>query len=142
MSRLHTYLWRNAPDANFGYFLLRVFTGIGLLTHGIPKLAAGPDRWAGIGQVVTNIGFPGPAVFWGFMAAFAESFGAALLIVGLMTRASAFLIAVTMAVAAFVAHGNDPFAGREMALLYLFISLMFMLKGAGSYAVDRFLPQN
>ncbi len=142
MKQLFGLCWRNTPDRNIGYLAMRIFLGIALLTHGLPKLAAGPERWEQLGRTVTGIGFPGPAVFWGFMAAFAESIGAIFLVLGLLTPLAAFLIVVTMAVAAFIAHGGDPFAAREMALLYLFGSLMFMLKGGGHYAVDRFLPRS
>ncbi len=136
------YLWRSSQEKNIGYLFLRVCLGIGLLTHGIPKIAAGPDLWERLGGTVTGLGIPGPAVFWGFMAAFAESFGAVLLIIGLLTPAAAFLIFVTMTVAVLVAHSGEPFSGREMALLYMFSSLMFMLKGAGQYSIDRFLPHS
>ncbi len=142
MSTLYSCLWHSKPERNLGYLALRVFTGAALLTHGVPKLLDGPERWAGLGGVVTGIGFPGPAVAWGFLCAFAESFGAALLLLGLLTPAAAFLIVVTMTVAVLVAHRGDTFAGREKAMLYLFSALLFMLKGAGSYALDRCLPRN
>ena len=141
MKKIVSLCWKNSADRNIGFLVLRVFLGLGLLTHGLPKLAAGPERWEGLGQVVTGIGVPGPAVFWGFMSAFAESIGAIFLVLGLLTPLMALLIVINMSVAVFVAHSGDPFAGREMALLYLFGSLMFMLKGAGHYAVDRFLPR-
>ncbi len=129
-------LFVTSDDRNIGYLLLRVFVGIALMTHGIPKIAAGPERWEGIGGVMGTIGIPGPAVFWGFMAAVAESVGALFLVVGAFTTVASFLIVVTMTVAAFVAHSGDPFSAREMALLFLFSGLCFMVKGAGRYSMD------
>ncbi|MCA1809457.1 MAG: DoxX family protein [Kiritimatiellia bacterium] len=139
MKKIQNCLWHTTSDGNIGYLLLRVFIALALLTHGLPKLTAGPELWGQLGGAVTGLGVPGPAVFWGFMAAFAESIGSIMLLVGLLTPAAAALIAVTMAVAAFVVHGGQGFAGRELALLYLFPGLLFMLKGAGRYSLDYLL---
>ncbi len=141
MKGLQYYLWRAKPEANLAYLALRIFVGIAMFTHGYGKLIAGPDRWRAIGGVMGSIGIPGPAVFWGFMAAFAESIGAIMLAIGLLTPVAAFLIAVTMFVAVFVAHAGDPFGARELGLMFFFTSLLFMLKGAGTYSIDRWLPQ-
>ncbi len=141
MNKAGYYLWRTSDERSIGYLLMRVFIGCGILTHGIPKIAAGPRLWETLGQNVTGLGVPGPAVFWGFMSAFAESFGAMLLVLGLLTPAAALLIVVNMGVAAFVAHQGGSFAERELPLIYFFSALLFMLKGGGHYAVDRFLPR-
>ncbi|MFU8779616.1 MAG: DoxX family protein [Kiritimatiellia bacterium] len=141
MKQLQYYLWRAKPEANLAYLALRIFVGIAMFTHGIGKLTGGPDSWRGLGRVMGSVGIPGPAVFWGFMAAFAESIGAVLLTVGLLTPVASFLIAVTMTVAVFVAHAGDPFSTRELGLMFLFTAVLFMFKGAGSYSVDRWLPQ-
>jgi len=141
MKSLLYYLWRARTERNVAYLALRVFVGVALFTHGYGKLIGGRDQWRGIGAVMGSIGIPGPAVFWGFMAAFAESVGAILLAIGLFTPLAAFLIASTMFIAAFVVHGSDPFQVKELAFMFLFTSLLFLFKGAGSYSVDHFLPQ-
>ncbi|HPT17749.1 MAG TPA: DoxX family protein, partial [Kiritimatiellia bacterium] len=69
-------------DANVGLLLLRVFIGAALLTHGWGKMFGG---LGGFIDGVAQMGFPAPTVL-GFLAAFAESFGAILLAVGLLTR--------------------------------------------------------
>lgn len=136
MRKLLSYLFVTSDDGNIGLLLLRVFAGIGILTHGVPKILGGPEFWEKVGSVMSKIGVPGPAVFWGFMAAVAEGVGGVLLLLGALTTVASFLIFFTMTVASLVAHAGDPFAKREMALLYLFIALCFMLKGAGRYSVD------
>ncbi len=62
-----------------------------------------------------------------------------MLALGLLTRPSAFLVSFTMAVAAFLQHASDPWSKKEMALLYLAIGVMFMLKGAGRFSADHVL---
>jgi len=111
---------------------LRVFTGLSMaLAHGWPKLQSP----AGIIKGTAGMGFPAPE-FFGWAAILAEFVAALLLAIGLGTRVSAFFVAITMAVAAFIRHGEDPFAKQEKALLYLFIALLFFFKGAGKYSVD------
>ena len=45
----------------------------------------------------------------------------------------------TMLVAGFGVHAADPFARKEMALLYLAIAVMFLLVGSGKYGVDAWI---
>ena len=124
-------------DANVGLPILRVFIGAALLTHGWGKMFGG---LGGFIDGVAQMGFPAPTVL-GFLAAFAESFGAILLAVGLLTRPAAFLIVATMGVAVGVAHGGQPFAAQEAAWLYLVPALFFLLKGAGQWSLDAWVAK-
>jgi putative oxidoreductase len=123
-----------SPLTNLGLTLLRIFTGIGLMTHGIGKIPPSEQFVGG----VANLGFPLPQVF-AWAAGLSEFAGGALLILGLLTRPTAFFVAFTMAVAAFGVHLNDPFAKKEMALLYFFIALAFLFMGANYWSVDGIL---
>jgi putative oxidoreductase len=109
----------------------------------LKKILIGTDADANLGGFIENVGqmgFPAPAVM-GFLAAFAESFGAILLAIGLLTRPAAFLIAATMAGAALKVHAGQGFSGQEMAWLYFFPALFFLLKGAGQWSVDAILSK-
>lgn len=117
---------------NFGLLLLRVaFSGM-LLTHGIPKLLklfSGNLGFAdpfGMGQTVSLI-----------LAIIAEVIFSILIIVGFKTRLATIPIIITMLVAAFIFHGNDPFGSKELPLLYLigFVSIAFL--GPGKFSIDR-----
>ena len=119
-------------DANVGLLVLRVFIGGALLTHGWGKMFGGLEQFTGF---VASLGVPAPSVM-AFLAAFAESFGAILLAIGLLTRPAAFLIVATMAVAVFGAHKGAAFSVQEAAWLYLVPALFFLLKGAGQWSVD------
>ena len=46
---------------------------------------------------------------------------------------------ITMLVAVFMVHGNDPFAKQEMALLYLFHYILIFVAGPGSISIDRMI---
>jgi putative oxidoreductase len=122
-------------SAETGLTLLRIFGGISLaLAHGIGKMPP-EERFIGF---VASIGFPAPA-FFAWCASLAELAGGILLALGLLTRPAAFFILFTMAVAFFGVHLHDPYQKKELALLYGFISLAFVLAGSGRISVDAIL---
>jgi putative oxidoreductase len=104
------------------------------MTHGLPKLFG----WLG--------GFGGPGEAAELMSRFGvagvlETFGGLLIVIGLLTRPVAFLLAGQMAVAYFWIHSgfSDPWwwtNGGEMAMLFSFIFLFFSAWGAGPFSVD------
>ncbi|NNE65625.1 MAG: DoxX family protein [Pyrinomonadaceae bacterium] len=122
---------------NLGITLLRIFAGFGLLYgHGIDKVR---DP-SGIIGFATKTGFPLPWLF-GWAAALSEFLGAGLLIFGLLTRVSSFFIACTMLTGFLFVHLNDPFAKQEKVLLYLFVALLFLIKGSGDWSVDALISK-
>ena len=133
--KVKSVLFSGDADANLGLLLLRVFVGAAMMTHGIPKMFGGLDQFTGM---VTKLNIPAPSIM-AVLAAVSESLGALLLALGLATRPVAALLSVTMAVAAFIALSGRPFAGRELALFYLCVALLFLFKGAGKWSVDAVL---
>ena len=121
--------------ANAGLTLLRIFAGISLMmAHGVSKIP--PSE--GLINRAGEIGFPAPTIF-AWAAALSEFVGGAFLALGFLTRVSSFFIACTMLTALIGVHRADPFQRQELALLYLFIAVAFMLKGAGDWSIDRYL---
>ena len=112
---------------NAGLALLRIFAGVSLsLAHGWGKV---PVKQQFIDNVA-NLGFPAPA-FFAWAAALSELAGGAFLALGLFTRLSGLFIAITMAIAVFGVHINDPYGKQELAMFYLFTASMFSFKGRG-----------
>jgi putative oxidoreductase len=121
--------------ANAGLALLRIFTGIALaFAHGYSKVPPGE----GLINRAGEMGFPMP-VFFAWAAGLSEFLGGIFLALGFLTRISSFFIAITMLVALVGVHGSDPFNRQELAFMYLFVAIAFMLKGAGDWSVDSFL---
>src|SRR5258707_14543375 len=87
--------------------ILRVATGLIFIPHGYAKVfgSGGPSAFA---ADLPGYGVP---AFLGYLAAYAEFFGAILLIVGLLTRLDALLLAGTMFVAVLVVQ--LPHAPRD-----------------------------
>lgn len=114
---------------------LRVFAGLAMATaHGLKKV---PPPQAFI-DGVAQMGFPQP-LFFAWSATAAELLGGICLALGLFTRPSAALIAITMGVAGFIRHAPDAFAQKELALMYFFVSIVFVVIGGGRISVDRLL---
>ena len=121
--------------ADAGLLALRLFAGLSMaFAHGLGKLPISEGFAGGVAEM----GFPAPGLF-AWAAALAEFAGGLLLAFGLVTRPAGLSLLITMAVAAFVRHGGDPFAKRELALLYGAVALLFMLVGAGRFSVDAWL---
>ena len=120
-------------DSNLGLLILRVFIGAALLTHGWAKMFGGLAKHA---EFVASLHLPAPNVL-AFLSAFAESFAALFLIVGFLTRPAAVMVVINMLVAIVVVHLHDGFGVQEKAWLYLVPALLFALKGAGRWSVDR-----
>ena len=70
-------------------------------------------------------------------AVIAEAIAPVLVMVGYKTKWSTLPTIITMAVAAFVVHGDDPFATKEKALLYLFGFIAIALLGGGKHSINR-----
>ena len=84
-----------------------------------------------------------PALLMAALAGSAEFFGGLFLIVGLLTRPAALVLAFTMIVAIVSVHlPNGLFMannGYEFGLALLVISVGLVFRGAGSLSVDRLL---
>jgi putative oxidoreductase len=79
--------------------ILRLAAGAIFIPHGWSKIAGEGGAAAFATDISTNYGIP---LFLGHLAAWSELVGAALLIVGLLTRLDALLLTGTMFTAAFI----------------------------------------
>lgn len=119
-------------SADLGLLILRFFSFAFMLTHGWPKfqkLVAGNFQFVDPLRVGVSASLS--------MAVFAEFFCSILIMLGLFTRPALVFNAVTMIIAAFVVHASDPFKTKELALIYLVISVTLIFTGPGKYALDK-----
>ena len=120
---------------DLGLLVLRLGFGLSLaFGHGIGKLP--PSE--GFIDGTAEMGFPLPALF-AWAAALSEFLGGLLIAAGLATRPAALFAGFTMAVAAFVRHGGQPFTDMEKPFLFLIAFVAILFAGAGRYAIDAFL---
>jgi len=128
--------------APYSELLLRAGLGVILVVHGLQKFfgwfgGAGIARTA---QLLEKFGYPAP-LFLTYLIASVETVGGVLLIVGLFVRPAAFALMIFMLFAVHYTSVTAGFVwfrgGSEYALTILFISLYYLINGAGSLSLDR-----
>ena len=119
--------------------LLRIFAGFCFAQHGAQKLFGwfgGMGAEGGSAELFSLMGVAGVLEFFGGLA----------ILIGVLTRPIAFVLAGEMAVAYFMAHfprGFWPIESRgELAVLYAFIFLYLATVGAGKWSVDAMLTKS
>jgi putative oxidoreductase len=123
---------------------LRVGVGVIFAAHGAQKLFGwfGGYGLEGTAGWMSSIGLE-PGLLMAILAGSAEFFGGLLLILGLLVRPSALMLAITMVVAIITVHlQNGLFMannGYEFGLALLVACVALALRGAGSFSADRLL---
>ncbi len=129
-------------QAGFGLTVLRIVAGLTFAAHGAQKLFGwfGGYGLDGVGKWMESIGLA-PGYLMALMAGSAEFFGGLALILGLLVRPAAAMLAVTMLVAIVTVHLANGFFmsnnGYEFALALLAISLALVIEGAGKLSLDK-----
>lgn len=143
---------RDDLTGSIGLLILRLGIGGYMLTHGLGKLrmllAGDFDSFGdpiGLGEELSLV-----------LVTAAEFLGALLAMVGVATRLAAVSVVIAMAVAAFVAHGGDPWTleeafklfmagetkfpvSKEPAMLYLIPFLALVFTGPGRFSLDALI---
>jgi Predicted membrane protein len=73
------------------------------------------------------------------LTVFAEVICSLFILLGFATRLAVIPLLITMLVAVFYVHGNDPFGKQEMGLLYILTYVMLLIMGSGKYSIDNLL---
>ncbi len=128
----------------FAPLALRIPIGIIFFAHGAQKLFGwfGGYGLNGVAGWMESIGLA-PGMLMAILAGSAEMFGGLFLILGLLVRPSAFVLAITMLVAIFAVHfenglfmSND---GYEFGLALLAASISLLISGAGKLSIDKLI---
>jgi putative oxidoreductase len=118
------------------YFLsvLRIMSGLLLIPHGTNKFFGWPSGEGGA-ELFSMMG----------VAAVIEIVGGVLLVIGLFTRTTAFIVSGFLAAAYFLAHAPQDFQpilnGGELAVLWCFVTFYIFVAGAGPWSVDAVLER-
>ncbi len=119
-----------------GKLILRLSLGIMLLMHGLYKLVNG---FEGVTAIVAANNWP----YWvAYGVLIGEILAPALILIGILTRVGAAVIAVNMVIAIYLAHAHQLLQVSktggwmlELQGMFLFCALAIALLGAGKYSL-------
>jgi putative oxidoreductase len=118
--------------------LLRVAVALLFMQHGVQKLFGWLGGMGGEGASAPLVSLMG-------LAGVLEVFGGALILLGLLTRPIAILLALQMIVAYFMVHmpqGGFPVQNQgELALMYAASFVFLFGNGAGPFSIDRWMAR-
>jgi putative oxidoreductase len=110
--------------------ILRIVAAFLFMAHGSQKLFAFPGTSGHTVALISEIG----------VAGILEFFGGLILLLGVYTRPTAFILSGEMAIAYFqvhAPHGFWPSLNRgELAALYCFVFLYLSAAGGGAWSLD------
>jgi putative oxidoreductase len=123
---------------DLGKLIVRVTVGGLMLTHGIGKVTGGIQP---IVEMVRSKGMPGAFAYGVYVG---EVVAPILIIIGLLTRPAAAVLAFNMVVAVALAHPGDIFKlgehgewKLELHAFYFFCAVAVMIMGSGKYGVSK-----
>ena len=125
----------------WGAFFLRLVLGISMVFHGYGKVIPASGLHGNLlsalqhhSHLVVSLGMP----YWlGYVSALTEFLGGILILLGLLTRFTAFMIACNMLGAILLVARHQGYSGSELPLALLAIALMLIFFGPGTMALDR-----
>lgn len=121
---------------NLSLLVLRVGTGLMLLTHGIPKLM----QFSYISSHFADPLHVGTTTSL-IMVLISEIICAFLLVIGLLSRPAALIIFIQMAIILLMVHHHDPFSRQELAWHYLLSSFVILTCGPGRISIDGMISR-
>ena len=122
--------------ADNGIFLLRISVSLLMLSHGITK-ALDYEALASTFPDPLNVGNEVSLQ----LILFAEIGCSVLLFLGLLGRFASVTLFIAMMVATFVHHFGDPWASKELPLLYAIVYATLTFTGPGAPSFDAWFSR-
>jgi putative oxidoreductase len=124
--------WLNSLQP-WGALLLRLALGLSMGEHGYQKVVP-HGALNHYSHYMVTLGLP----YWsGYVSAFTEFAGGILLVLGLLTRLTAALVAINLLVALLLVGIHQGFGTYSYILALAVIAIMLLFYGAGRLALDR-----
>lgn len=121
--------------------MVRIVTGLMLIPHGAQKLFGwfGGHGLSGTGAFFESSLGMSPGVFWAGVAGGVEFLGGLALVLGLLTRPVAIMVAGLLLVAMTVHIPQGFFwnnGGIEYPLMWAILALAIFVRGGGAWSLD------
>lgn len=121
--------WQNTDT---GLLVLRIGVGLVFIFAGFMKVKD-------LGFTVQMFSNMGIGAFWAYLVSFVELLGGIGILVGIFTRLSAKLLAITMIVATYIVRNDMTMVMTPLILVFANITLL--LAGAGKYSLSNKLKR-
>lgn len=125
----------------WGATLLRLVLGVALVYHGYAKvipshgIAAHPlSAMQAYARTIAGMGMPG---WLGYVSALTEFVGGGLLVLGLLTRFAALMVAGNMLVALCAVTLHHGYEASQYPITLLAMAVMLLFTGGGAAALDQ-----
>jgi len=133
--------WLNRMQP-WGVVLMRFALGFAMLYAGWSKVVPaggfhGHNSLSAMHQFCARIASMGLPYWMGYLCIFAEVVGGAAMLVGLLVRFFALLIAGDMVFAIALVTWHKGYLGSEYPIMLMVIAVMLLLTGPGRFALDR-----
>jgi putative oxidoreductase len=124
------------PD--IGLVLLRLGVGLLMVFRGADLFLDGRVALEKIGSVIHLVGLHSHYLIWGFSAAFVQTVGGLLLMIGFAIRPASFALSFVMFMASWSLYdkGQDLLTKVSQPMVLFFVFLMFLFVGAGKYSAE------
>ncbi len=123
----------------FGVFLLRLGVGSLIAYNGFPLLVGGVEAYERVGSAVALVGIGSFHLLFGLASAVIQTVGGAFLVLGILTRGIAALLAIIvgLALAGLVMNSGsvDTVMLVHAQITLALLSLVFI--GPGRFSLDR-----
>lgn len=143
MQRMHTRILLLTSLGRFsdiGLLALRAFVGV-FLVWGVLDNIVSAERMEEFVRFVSANGFPWPRAM-APLSVYAQLVCGALLITGLLTRLAGIVMCGHFIIAVIMVHGDQDFRAQWPALILVFVSAYFAMRGGGRWAVDWFIESS
>lgn len=124
-------LWQNN-----GLAIIRIIVGLFMIYHGWEVFDA--EKMKGYLDWDSFKGFSSPAVMV-YMGKIAELVGGILLILGLLTRLAAVMIAVTMLYISFFVGQGRVWYEEQHPFLFVLLAMVSFFCGPGNFSLDKII---
>jgi len=121
-----------SADIDAIILIVRIAAASLMLSHGLPKLmmllSGDPVMFPSVFGLSAGLSLA--------LAVFAEAICSIFILFGFGTRLAVIPLILTMLTAVLHIHAADPFAKKELGLLYITIYLVLLAIGSGRFSLD------
>lgn len=128
-------VYESSSNINIAILIARIGIASLMLTHGLPKMKK--IFSSDVIQFPAVLGLSSKSSL--VLAASTEVFCSLFILIGFATRLAVIPLIFTMLIAVFHALKDEPFAKKELPIMYLVFYIILLFCGSGYFSIDFLL---